>query len=229
MKTNSMLAIAAAVAAMTIVGVAVALVPEATASPPVIVTLIVLALAVAFIFYAPGLALTGLRRGDAAPLSLIGPYGALSILILCGAAAAFVLAILGLHRLAKVIDILVIGGAIVSTVVLRIVYRVVDESSTKSSGPSRHSSWHAELDLLATAARDPATRTALERLAEKARFAASDAPGMVLDNSALDAAVRDLGTLAKDGTPQALTPKIEEVDALLARRELNLRAMRNRA
>ena len=229
MKTNSLLAIAAAVAAMTIVGVAVALVPEAIASPPVIVALIVLALAVAFIFYAPGLALTGMRRGDAAPLSLIGPYGALSILILCGAAAAFVLAILGLHRFAKVIDILVIGGAIVSIVVLRIVYRVVDESSTKSSGPSRHSSWHAELDLLATAARDPATRTALERLAEKARFAASDAPGMVPDSSGLEAAVTDLSALSKAGAQEALTMKIEQIEALLARRELDLRAMRNRA
>jgi hypothetical protein len=228
-KTNSLLAIAAAVAAMTIVGVAVALVPEAIASPPVIVALIVLALAVAFIFYAPGLALTGMRRGDAAPLSLIGPYGALSILILCGAAAAFVLAILGLHRFAKVIDILVIGGAIVSIVVLRIVYRVVDESSTKSSGPSRHSSWHAELDLLATAARDPATRTALERLAEKARFAASDAPGMVPDSSGLEAAVTDLSALSKAGAQEALTMKIEQIEALLARRELDLRAMRNRA
>lgn len=229
MKTNSLLALAAAVAAMTIVGVAVVLVPEALASPQAILALIVLALAVAFIFYVPGLALSGMQRSDAAPLSLIGPYGALSILILCGAAAAFVLAVIGLHRLARVIDILVIGGAIVSILVLRIVYRFVDESSTKSSGPSRHSNWHAELDMLATTAREPAARIALERLAEKARFAASDVPGAVLDSSDLDAAVQDLGALSADGTQQALTMKIEEIEALLARRELNLRAMRNRA
>lgn len=229
MKGLGMLNLSALVASITIVVVAGVLFPEQLTGNVAIATLVIFALSVGFMFYVPSLLLRDHRGSDAGQMASLGLAGAISSTLLLATTIAFALALLGYDRLAIATDVMAIGGLIVGGLTARSALSVISDVSNSSAVVSRHSTWQQEMQALAAVVADEGARNEIDRVAEKFRYAASDVPGGSPQDAEIDSLLGSLRvSLEKDDNAGA-SAMARKLEALVARREVFIRAARSKA
>lgn len=235
MKNIGFLNMAALVAAGTVVALAMVLFPEGLVSNVAMVSLAVVALAVGFIFYVPTVLISSQGDSDAAQMASLGPAGLLSSLLLAFAVAGFVFALSGLPRLAWAADILAVATLVIGGLLLRAASATIASITAQRPGPSRHTVWQGQLQAHFSLARDAGQRSDLEKLAEKFRYAASDAPGGSPQDAQIDGLIGEvtqqvMAAAADTAAPApVLKPQLLQLEALLSQREVFLRSGRHKA
>lgn len=229
MRSMGLFNLAALVASLMLLAISAVLVPDKLWSTAAITSVVIFALSVGFIFYAPSALVKSQSSSDAAQMASLGPLGVITGLTLLLTAGAFVLAIRGMDKLAWALDIFAIGSFIISGLLLRAATDVIGNVSAKYSVPSNHIRWQGEVQGLRSIASDSKFKTSLEQLAEKLRYAASDIPGGSPHDSLIDNEVRSISDQLNVDSAANIQSPISKIEILIAQRDMFLRSARNKA
>lgn len=229
MRSIGMFNLAALVASAMVLAIAVILVPDKSWSNAAITSGVIFSLSVGFIFYVPSMLVKSQSGSDAAQMASLGPLGVVTGWTLLLTASAFVLAILGMDKLAWSLDIFAIGSFIISGLMLRAAADVVSNVATKYSAPSKHIGWQGEIQGLRSIASDTKSKASLDQLAEKLRYAASDVPGGTPQNCSIDSEVSAISDSLNADSAANVQGQISKIEILIAQRDVFLRSARNKA
>jgi hypothetical protein len=213
MKSISLLNIAASIAMLTVLLIALILVPEPLWSATTIATAIGFASSVGYVFYVPSIVRQKTQSTDASQMAALGPLGAVSIALLIATGGGFVLALVGYQKLGLAMLVFGIGAFFVMSLVLNAALKVVGDISAKWSQPSHHVNWQSEVTVLASLSTHKESLAKLHALIEKLRYSASDVMSERLQSD-----------------PAAdLTSQFSPINGLLAQRDVYLRTARSKA
>lgn len=229
MRSMGMFNLAALVASAMVLAIAAVLMPDKSWSNAAITSVVIFALSVGFAFYAPSVVAKKQCGIDAARMASLGPLGVVTGLMLLLTAGAFVFAILGMDKLAWAMDIFAIGSFIISALMLRAASDVIDSVAAQYSAPSKHIGWQGEIQGLCSIASDTKSKAALEQLAEKFRYAASDVPGGTPQDSSIDSEVSAISEQLSADSAANVQGRISKIETLIAQRDVFLRLARNKA
>ena len=229
MRLIGLFNLAALASSFIVFGIAYVLVPDKVWTNEAIAALVIFALAVGFIFYTPFVLAKKQGGADATQMASIGPLGIITGLTLLSTSGAFVLALLGMDKLALALDIFAVGAFIIGALMLKAASTVISNVAAQYSAPSNHIRWQRALQGFREISVDSKTQSSLEKLAEKFRYAASDIPGGTPSDEKIDLAVNSIGaTLSYDGSAN-VTNQIHEIDVLISQRDIFLRTKRSNA
>lgn len=229
MKSTSFLNIAAIVAGLTVLAIAYILVPSVLWTAIAIATVIGLAVAVAFMFFAPSAIVKSRYETDAPQLASIGPISVISLLLLLGMAASFLVAIFGHQTLALAMLVFSTGVFLIAAMMLGSALRIIDDVSGQQSKTSRHTNWHCQVTVLASQSTHRETTDGLHALGEKLRYLASDVPGGSPHDAQIDQMLGMLSTELKNEPASDLISRFGAIQSLLTQREVYLRSVRSKA
>lgn len=229
MRSIGMFNLAALAASVMVLTIAAVLVPDKSWSNAAITSGVIFALSVGFIFYAPSMLVKSQSGSDAAQMASLGPLGVVTGWTLLLTAGAFVLAILGMDKLAWTLDIFAIGSFIISGLMLRAATNVIGNVATQYSAPSRHIGWQGEVQGSCSIASDAKSKASLEQLAEKLRYAASDVTGGTPQDSSIDSEVSAISDQLSADSAANVQSQISKIEILIAQRDVFLRSARNKA
>lgn len=228
MRNFGLFNLSALVASAMVVAIAFVLVPEQSWTTELLVSVVLFSVSVGFVFFAPTILSKKKGITDASQLATIGPLSVIAgwLFMLTAAAAAF--AIFGFGKIAIALDIFAVGTFIIGSITLRAAINVVADVSENFSMPSSHARWQQNIQGLAGLTSDRKCTEALEKLAEKFRYAPSDIPGGTPHDSELD---RVIGEIAQSVESQSydFEEKIKRIEALMVKRDMFLRTARNKA
>lgn len=220
--------VAALIASVMVVAIALVLVPSKSWSSALIISLVLFALSVGFLFYAPSVISANRGNTDATQFAAIGPVGSLSVLFLIISAVALALAVFHHDKFSFATDIFAVGLFLISTMTLKTAMNVVADASNKSAQPSNHIRWQSEIISLRGLASDQSDIEKMDQLAETFRYSPSDIPGGTPQDEAIDTAIATISTCLESNASD-LTENINKLKVLLAKRDIFLRTARNKA
>ena len=229
MRSIGMFNLVALVASTMVLAIAVVLVPDKIWNTAAIASVLVFALAVGFVFYAPSVLVKKQSGSDAAQMASLGPLGVITGWMLLLTAAAFGFALFGFDKLAWTFDIFAIGSFVISGLLLRSALDVVNNVAANYAMPSKHIHWQSEIQGLRNIASDNNTKTSLEQLAEKLRYAASDVPGGSPQDDQIDSFVQSINDQLVTDRASDVQSQILKIDMLIAQRDVFLRSARSKA
>ncbi|MBI5626712.1 MAG: hypothetical protein HY935_05875, partial [Nitrosomonadales bacterium] len=229
MRSMGMFNLAALVASAMVLTIAAVLVPDKSWSNVAITSVMFFALSVGFIFYVPSMLVKNQSGSDAAQMASLGPLGVITGWTLLLTAGAFVLALFGMDKLAWALDIFAVGTFIISGLMLRAATDVISNVTSQYSGPSKHIRWQGEVQGLSSIASDSKSKTSLEQLAEKLRYAASDVPGGSPQDSSINSEVLGISDQLSVNSAADVQSQISKIEMLIAQRDVFLRSARNKA
>jgi hypothetical protein len=230
MRSFGLFNIAALILSLMIGAVAYVLVPNQSWTIEAVIALIFFALAVGVIFYSPSLFKKNDSKNDADTMASIGPIGLITGWTLLLTSVAFLLALLGMSKLALAFDIFAVGTFLSSVVMLRATLPIINDISARNSVQSNHILWQSEIKGLKAISLDDKTKSFLEQLAEKFRYAASDVPGETTPSDGLiNDAIKDLGDILLKENSADVTNIIKKIDALVIQRDIYLNSLRNKS
>ena len=229
MKSVSLLNVAAAIAALTVLVIAFILVPDPMWSAVTIVTAIGFAGSVGFVFYIPSILLQKQQGTDAQQMAAIGPYAVSSTFLLLAMGAGFVLALVGYQKLGLAMLVFGIGAFLVTSLILNAALKVVGEISSKLSQPSRHFDWKNQVAILMSQATHKESLENLHALSEKLRYLASDVPGGSPQDSGIKQIFEEMTGQLQSDPAADLTNGFGELNSLLVQRDVYLRTARSKA
>lgn len=221
--------LSALVASLMVLAIAFVLVPDKTWSAAAITSVAFFAFSVAFIFYLPSVMLKISGGNNAVQMATLGPLGFVTGWMLLLTAAGFASALMGLDKIAWVMDIFAFGSFLISQFMLRPTLAVVGNIASQYSGSSKHTVWQSEVQKLCGMATDATTKSGLERLAEKLRFAASDVPGSSSHDNQVSSEIHKLANLLGSDNSAILQKNISKIEMLITQRDISLRSARNKA
>lgn len=221
--------LSALVASLMVFAIAFVLVPDKTWSAAAITSVAFFAFSVAFIFYLPSVMLKNSGGNNAVQMATLGPLGFITGWMLLLTAAGFVSALMGWDKTAWVMDILAFGLFLISQFMLRATLGVVGDVASQYSKPSKHTVWQNEVQGLCSMATDTTTKSGLERLAEKLRYAASDVPGGSPQDNQVHSEIQTVADLLGSDNSTVLQNNISKIEMLIAQRDVFLRSTRNKA
>jgi len=221
--------LAALVGSIMVLAIAAVLVPDKAWSTAAITSVAIFALAVGIVFYAPSVVVKSQSGSDAAQIASLGPLGVITGLTLLLTAGAFCIALFGMEMLALALDIFSIGSLIISGLMLRAALNVVGNVASQYSVPSKHTRWQGEIQSLRSIASDTESKSSLEQLAEKLRYAASDVPGGSPQDGQIDSEVRAISEQLSADSAANVQSKISKIEMLIAQRDVFLRSARNKS
>ena len=229
MKSISLLNIASSMAALTVLLIALILIPEPLWTSTTIATAFGFAGAVGYIFYVPSILRKNAKITDASQLSSIGPLGAVSIVLLIASGSGFLLSLGGYQKFGLAMLIFGIGAALVLSLVLSAALKVVDSVSAKWSQPSQHVNWQNQIAILVSQSTHQDSLAKLHALQEKLRYSASDVPG----GSPQDEGIQMILNLMSEGlqsdTNADLAAHLGSINGMLMQRNAYLRSVRSKA
>lgn len=225
MPTLSLFNWAALVAAITVMGMAFILVPEAAWTIPVFLSIGLFVLAVAFLFYATSLIAGRRGAGDAGQIASISLVGVLTAGLLLLTAAASALALFGFGKTAMALDVLTVGGFVTCLLLLQAARNVLGNAADRES--SRHQRWLGEVQVLRGMSTDRSEGELLEKLVDKLHHAASDLPGGSPQDAEIDALLAKMPDLLGAGG-EGLAEAVRQTELLLLKRDVFLRAGRSK-
>ncbi|MDD5385491.1 MAG: hypothetical protein PHG89_11530 [Gallionella sp.] len=229
MRSMGLFNIAALVASIMVLAIAAVLVPDKSWSNAAITSCVIFALSVGFVFYAPSVVAKKQGDNNAAQMASLGPLGVITGWTLLLTAGAFVLAILGMDKLAWSLDIFAIGSFIISGLMLRAATDVIGNVAAQYSAPSKHVGWQGEIQGLRSIASDTKSKASLEQLAEKLRYAASDVPGGSPQDNSIASEVQGISEQLNVDSAANVQSQISKIEMLIAQRDVFLRSARNKA
>ena len=229
MKSVSLLNVAAAIAALTVLVIAFILVPDPMWSAVTIVTAIGFAGSVGFVFYIPSILRQKQQGTDAQQMAAIGPYAVSSTFLLLAMGAGFVLALVGYQKLGLAMLVFGIGAFLVTSLILNAALKVVGEISSKLSQPSRHFDWKNQVAILMSQATHKESLENLHALSEKLRYLASDVPGGSPQDSGIKQIFEEMTGQLQSDPAADLTNGFGELNSLLVQRDVYLRTARSKA
>lgn len=228
MRLIRWLNLSAVVACLMVLAIAFVLVPDKTWNAATTTSVTLFAFSVAFVFYLPLVALKDSNGSNAAHMASLGPLCFVTGGLLLLTAAGFVSALIGWDNIAWVMDIFAFGLFLISQFMLRAALEVVGNVASQYAGPSKHTVWQSEVHGLRAVAADPTTKSGLERLAEKLRFAASDIPGGSPQDYQVSSEIQTLADLLGSDSSAILQKNISKIEMLVAQRDVFLRSSRNK-
>lgn len=229
MKSVSLLNVAAAIAALTVLVIAFILVPDPMWSAVTIVTAIGFAGSVGFVFYIPSILRQKQQGTDAQQMAAIGPYAVSSTFLLLAMGAGFVLALVGYQKLGLAMVVFGIGAFLVTSLILNAALKVVGEISSKWSQPSHHFDWKNQVAILMSQATHKESLENLHALSEKLRYLASDVPGGSPQDSGIKQIFEEMTGQLQSDPAADLTNGFGELNSLLVQRDVYLRTARSKA
>jgi len=229
MKSVSLLNVAAAIAALTVLVIAFILVPDPMWSAVTIVTAIGFAGSVGFVFYIPSILRQKQQGTDAQQMAAIGPYAVSSTFLLLAMGAGFVLALVGYQKLGLAMLVFGIGAFLVTSLILNAALKVVGEISSKWSQPSHHFDWKNQVAILMSQATHKESLENLHALSEKLRYLASDVPGGSPQDSGIKQIFEEMTGQLQSDPAADLTNGFGELNSLLVQRDVYLRTARSKA
>ena len=229
MKSVSLLNVAAAIAALTVLVISFILVPDPMWSAVTIVTAIGFAGSVGFVFYIPSILRQKQQGTDAQQMAAIGPYAVSSTFLLLAMGAGFVLALVGYQKLGLAMLVFGIGAFLVTSLILNAALKVVGEISSKLSQPSRHFDWKNQVAILMSQATHKESLENLHALSEKLRYLASDVPGGSPQDSGIKQIFEEMTGRLQSDPAADLTNGFGELNSLLVQRDVYLRTARSKA
>lgn len=229
MKSSSLLNIAAFIAALTVLLLALILVPEPLWSATTIATAIGFASSVGFVFFVPSILRQKQQSSNASQLAAVGPLGFVSILLLMTAGGSFLLALAGYQKLGLAMLVFGIGAFLVMTMMLNAALKVVDDVSAKWSQPSHHVDWQSQVAILVSKATHQESISKLSALLEKLRYLASDVPGGSPQDASIDQIFKSISDQLHADPAVDLTSQLGPIAGLLAQRDAYLRSVRSKA
>lgn len=230
MRTIRWLDLSALVASLTVFAIAFVLVPDKTWSAAAITSVTLFAFSVASVFYLPSFTLKNNGGGNnAAQMASLGPIGFLAGGMLLLTASGFVSALMGWDKAAWIVDIIAFGAYLISQFMLRAACEIVGNVASQYSGSGKHTVWQSEVQKLCGMATDATTKSGLERLAEKLRFAASDVPGSSSRDNQVSSEIHKLANLLGSDNSEILQKNISKIEMLIIQRDISLRSARNKA
>lgn len=229
MKSVSLLNVAAAIAALTVLVISFILVPDPMWSAVTIVTAIGFAGSVGFVFYIPSILRQKQQGTDAQQMAEIGPYAVSSTFLLLAMGAGFVLTLVGYQKLGLAMVVFGIGAFLVTSLILNAALKVVGEISSKLSQPSRHFDWKNQVAILMSQATDKESLENLHALSEKLRYLASDVPGGSPQDSGIKQIFEEMTGQLQSDPAADLTNGFGELNSLLVQRDVYLRTARSKA
>ena len=229
MRTYGLLNVCALIASGMALAIAYILIPEKAWTNTTIATVVVFAMAVAFVFFSPSLFRRRTGGSDAVSFAAIAPLGAISICFVGLSAGAVILALAGLDRPAMALVVLAVGALLLALLLLRAAMNVVSHVAEVHSIPGRHLKWQSDIQRFRTMSPDKKITRLLDVLAEKMRYLASDIPGGTPYDAEIENAVQAFGDKLGISEDNVIESHVREVEALLDQREVFLRSARNRA
>ena len=229
MKSVSLLNVAAAIAALTVLVISFILVPDPMWSAVTIVTAIGFAGSVGFVFYIPSILRQKQQGTDAQQMAAIGPYAVSSTFLLLAMGAGFVLALVGYQKLGLAMLVFGIGAFLVTSLILNAALKVVGEISSKWSQPSHHFDWKNQVAILMSQATHKESLENLHALSEKLRYLASDVPGGSPQDSGIKQIFEEMTGQLQSDPAADLTNGFGELNSLLVQRDVYLRTARSKA
>ena len=229
MKSVSLLNVAAAIAALTVLVIAFILVPDPMWSAVTIVTAIGFAGSVGFVFYIPSILRQKQQGTDAQQMAEIGPYAVSSTFLLLAMGAGFVLTLVGYQKLGLAMVVFGIGAFLVTSLILIAALKVVGEISSKWSQPSHHFDWKNQVAILMSQATHKESLENLHALSEKLRYLASDVPGGSPQDSGIKQIFEEMTGQLQSDPAADLTNGFGELNSLLVQRDVYLRTARSKA
>jgi len=220
----------AMIASLMVLAMFVVLSPDKSWGATLITSIVIFALSVGFVFYAPSVVSKKQGGSDAAKMASLGPLSVITGVLLLLTAGAFAFAIFGMDKLAWAIDILAIGIFIIGRLMLRAATDVIGNVAAQYSAPSKHIKWQGEIQNLSSITSDGSAKNLLEKLAEKLRYAASDMPGGSPQDSQIGEVINALGEqLSADSGSSNVQSHISKIEMLIAQRDGFLRTARSKA
>ena len=229
MKSVSLLNVAAAIAALTVLVISFILVPDPMWSAVTIVTAIGFAGSVGFVFYIPSILRQKQQGTDAQQMAEIGPYAVSSTFLLLAMGAGFVLTLVGYQKLGLAMVVFGIGAFLVTSLILNAALKVVGEISSKWSQPSHHFDWKNQVAILMSQATHKESLENLHALSEKLRYLASDVPGGSPQDSGIKQIFEEMTGQLQSDPAADLTNGFGELNSLLVQRDVYLRTARSKA
>lgn len=218
----------ALVASVMVLIMATILVPEKSWSNAAITSIVIFALSIGFVFYVPSV-VKPQGAGDAAPMASLGPLGIITGWMLLVTAGAFVLALLGMDKLAWAMVVLSIGSFMLSGLLLRAASDVVGNVAKQYSSPSKHIYWQREIQGLSSATPDGQLKNSLANLAEKLRYTASDVLGGSPQDGQIDGEIKAIVNLLAAKNSANVQNKITQIEVLMSQRDIFLRSARDKS
>jgi len=165
------------------------------------------------------------KSRDATALALLGPDIFLNVLVLCITLLAVFFALTGYTKLSYAADIVAFATFSIGTVFLHIAQGAVADGDAQRS---MHLAWYEDFQALAASTSDYGVRTQLQALAERCRYAASDAGDGGPQNAVISQALASLPKLLSADSAE-LQIAITNISDQLVKREHLLRAVRTKA
>ena len=228
MRNFGLFNISALVASAMVVGIAFVLVPEQSWTTELLISVALFSVSVGFVMFAPKILSTKKGNTDASQMATIGPLSVIAgwLFLLTAAAAAF--AIFGFGKIAISLDIFAVGTFIIGSITLRAAINVVADVADNYSKPSSHVRWQQNVQGLVGLNSDRRYVDALEKLAEKFRYAPSDIPGGTPHDSDLDSAINEIARSVENKSSD-FEEKVKKIEVLMVKRDLFLRTARSKA
>lgn len=228
MRNFGLFNISALVASAMVVGIAFVLVPEQSWTTELLISVALFSVSFGFVMFVPKILSTKKGNTDASQMASIGPLSVIAgwLFLLTAAAAAF--AIFGFGKIAISLDIFAVGTFIIGSITLRAAINVVADVSDNYSKPSSHVRWQQNVQGLVGLTSDRRYVDALEKLAEKFRYAPSDIPGGTPHDSDLDSAINEIAQSVENKSSD-FEEKVKKIEVLMVKRDLFLRTARSKA
>lgn len=229
MRSIGLFNLAALIASVMVLAIAAVLVPDKSWSNAAITSVVIFALAVGVIFYVPSIVVKSQSGSDAARIASLGPLGVVTGWTLLLTAAAFCLALFGMEKSACALDIFAIGSFIISGLMLRTATNVIGNVAAQYSVPSKHTGWQGEIQNLRSIASNTESKSSLEQLAEKLRYAASDIPGGSPQDGQIVSVIKTINEQLSSDSAANVQSQISKIEILITQRDVFLRSTRNKA
>ena len=228
MRNFGLFNISALVASAMVVGIAFVLVPEQSWTTELLISVALFSVSFGFVMFVPKILSTKKGNTDASQMATIGPLSVIAgwLFLLTAAAAAF--AIFGFGKIAISLDIFAVGTFIIGSITLRAAINVVADVADNYSKPSSHVRWQQNVQGLVGLTSDRRYVDALEKLAEKFRYAPSDIPGGTPHDSDLDSAINEIAQSVENKSSD-FEEKVKKIEVLMVKRDLFLRTARSKA
>ena len=229
MKSFSLLSIAATIAALTVLLIALILVPEPMWTATTIATATGFAGAVGYVFYVPSILRQNTQRTDASQIAAIGPLGTITMVLMLATGGGFVSALVGYQKLGLALLVFGIGTFYVMTLVLNAALKVVGDVSAKWSQPSHHVNWQNQVTMLASHSTHQESLAKLRALQEALRYSTSDIPGGSPQDADIEGIFKVMSQTLQSNPAADLTTQFVPINVLLAQRDVYLRSARSKA
>lgn len=229
MRAIGLFNLAALIASLMVLAIAAILVPDKSWSAAVISSAIVFSLTVGLAFYLSSIVVKKQSGNDAARMAALGPLSVLTGCALLMTAGGFSLALLGMDKAVIALDIFVVGSLVISGLMLRAASNVIGDAVVQHCVASKHIAWQGAVQSLHHITSDTLSKTALEQLAEKFRYAASDALGSTPQDSSIDSVVHDISEQLAANSAADVQSQISKIEMLMAQRDVFLRTLRSKA